>query len=362
MASDATAVAAGDAAEDPPGMHLDALRAYLRRHLRDADFGVLCEVSLIDGGRSNLTYLLDDGERRLVLRRGPLGHVLPTAHDMAREHRVVNALSNTAVPVPRPLLFCDDPAVIGAPFYVMERVDGTVLRTARESAGLTIAQADACSRALVETLAAIHHVDVAAAGLGNLGRPDGYMARQLRRWADQWQRSRTRDLPELDRLLAVLARVIPPMERATLVHGDYRVDNVIFQLDRGPRIGAVLDWEMATLGDPLADLGMLLLYWCPGDVPPVIDIQRVTEHGGFWTAEQVAAEYQRVSGTPLHDLDAYVVFAHLKLAIIVEGIHARFLAGETVGEGYESVGATVAPLVDRALAIARASSIPGLRD
>jgi aminoglycoside phosphotransferase (APT) family kinase protein len=342
-------------------VRLTALRGYLLRHLDPEEFGVLQEVSLIDGGRSNLTYLLSDGGRELVLRRGPLGHVLPTAHDMGREHRVVSALAHTRVPVPRPLLYCDDAEVIGAPFYVMEKVEGSVLRTAEDSAQLTPEQAEVISRALVATLAAVHHVDPHGAGLGNLGRPKGYMARQLRRWGDQWQRSKTRELPQLDRLLVLLADTLPPTEKGTLVHGDYRIDNVVLQLGPVPRIGAVLDWEMATLGDPLADLGMLLLYWCPSDVAPVIDIQKVTQHEGFWSAERVAAEYQRASGTPLHDLDAYVVFAHLKLAIIVENIHARYLAGETVGDGYESVGATVVPLVDRATAIARASSIAGLR-
>jgi aminoglycoside phosphotransferase (APT) family kinase protein len=361
VASDGAAAAADDVPGEPPGVHVSSLRAYLQRHLDDADFGTLHDVALIDGGRSNLTYMLSDGRRQLVLRRGPLGHVLPSAHDMGREFRVVSALAGTGVPVARPLLYCDDAAVIGAPFYVMERVDGTVLRSAAESAALNAEQAEACSRTLVETLVAIHKVDIHAAGLDDLGRARGYVTRQLRRWADQWLRSRTRDLPDIDRLLAVLADVLPPTGLGTLVHGDYRIDNVIFRLRGQPRIGAVLDWEMATLGDPLADLGMLLLYWCPDDVPPVIDIQKVTQHDGFWSADQVADEYARISGTPLHDLDAYVVFAHVKLAIIVEGIHARHLAGETVGDGYEALGATVQPLVERAMSIAAASRLPGLR-
>jgi aminoglycoside phosphotransferase (APT) family kinase protein len=346
--------------DEPPGVKFDSLRAYLALHLPADVFGPLQHVSLIDGGRSNLTYRLDDGERCLVLRRGPLGHVLPTAHDMAREHRVISGLAGTAVPVPRARLFCSDTSVIGAPFYVMDYVDGTILRTASDTAALTFEQADECSRALVETLVAIHGADRGAAGLGDLGRATGYMARQVRRWADQWQRAKTRELPDLDRLLTLLGRIIPPAERSTLVHGDYRLDNVIFVLDQRPRVAAVLDWEMATVGDPLADLGMLLLYWRPSDAPPVIEIQAVTGHPGFWSAERVAEEYERASGTRVHDLDAYVVFAHLKLAIIVEGIHARYLAGETVGLGYESIGETVVPLVERAVEIAKKSRLRGL--
>jgi len=309
-------------------------------------------VSLIAGGRSNLTYVVETPGRRLVLRRPPLGHVLPTAHDMRREWRVISALAPTAVPVPEPVAFCADPEVIGAPFYLMGHVDGAAVRTEEDAWALTPGQTRRLSERLAEVLAAIHAVDYERAGLGDFGRPEGYMARQLERWGQQWERSKTAELPAYDRLVTRLRERLPARSASTLVHGDYRLDNTLVRLSPDPDILAVVDWEMSTLGDPLADLGLTLTYWQdPGDeeraaIPVAAG---VTVAPGFLTARGFAAHYAKVSGADLSDLDFYVAFGNYKLAVIVAGIHARFKQGKTVGEGFEAIGAAVPTLVERAL-------------
>ena len=230
----------------------------------------LTDIRLIAGGRSNLTYRLavagPGGDRLLVLRRPPLGHVLPTAHDMSREFRVLSGLAGTEVPVARPVAFCDDAGVVGAPFYLMEYVPGTVLRSRQDTAALSAAQNAGLSDRLADMLAAIHGVDVEAAGLAGLGRGAGYLSRQLARWQRQWELSRSREVPGYDELVARLTATLPPEGETTLVHGDFRLDNVLVTVSPQPRIMAVVDWEMATLGDPLADLGLTLVYWTdPGE-------------------------------------------------------------------------------------------------
>src|SRR5580698_3329760 len=227
--------------------------------------GDLTDIELIAGGRSNLTYRVDLDSSRLVLRRPPLGHVLPTAHDMSREFRVLTALHGTDIPVPTPVAICADADVIGAPFYLMEFVDGVVLRTREDGERLTPAQARQLSDRLIEMLAAIHGVDIAATGLTGFGRPEGYLARQLSRWQRQWELSNTREMPGYDRLVERLAAGLPADSGHTLVHGDYRLDNMLVTLGATPAVAAVVDWEMSTLGDPLADLGLTLIYWADPD-------------------------------------------------------------------------------------------------
>src|SRR5580658_2435995 len=255
--------------QSPPGIPSPArLEGWLASHL--AEPCELTDIQLILGGRSNLTYRLvisaASGDRQLVLRRPPLGHVLPTAHDMSREFRVLSALSGTQVPVAAPVAFCTDAEVIGAPFYVMEYVPGMVLRTKADTAVLTQPQATDLSERLADMLAAIHGVDVAATGLSDLGRGAGYLRRQLDRWQRQWQLSASRDVPGYERLVDRLTAALPAEGETTLVHGDFRLDNVLVTVDPQPRIAAVVDWEMATLGDPLSDLGLTLVYWTePGE-------------------------------------------------------------------------------------------------
>ncbi|WP_068926103.1 phosphotransferase family protein [Planobispora rosea] len=332
-----------------PGIDWTRLTGWMAAHVPDA--GEPVEISLISGGRSNLTYALRTGDRRLVLRRPPLGHVLPTAHDMRREWRVISALAETPVPVPEPVAFCGDEDVIGAPFYLMGHVDGAAVRTWEDAAGLGPEQTRRLSERLAEVLAAVHAVDFRAVGLGDFGRPEGYMTRQLERWGQQWERSKTADLPEHDSLAARLRERLPARSASTLVHGDYRLDNTLVRLSPDPDILAVVDWEMSTLGDPLADLGLTLTYWQdPEDeerasVPVAAG---VTVAPGFLTAREFAAHYAKVSGTDIADLDFYVAFGTYKLAVIVEGIHARFKQGKTVGEGFEHIGAAVPTLLRRA--------------
>ena len=318
-------------------------------------------VRLIAGGRSNLTYLLEPGDEAapLVLRRPPLGHVLPTAHDMSREYRVLSALAGTAVPVPDPVALHPEPDVIGAPFYLMQYVPGLVLRSAEDGEQLTPAQARQLSEDFTDMLAAIHGVDLAATGLSGFGRPEGYMERQLARWQRQWELSASREVPGYTELTQRLAAGLPgralPAPEGTLVHGDYRLDNTLVTLDGGdsarPAIAAVLDWEMSTLGDPLADLGLALVYWAEQDDPESDELSvaaTVTAGPGFLTRTQVADRYAVATGRDVSGLGYYMAFGCFKLAVVLEGIHARFLQHKTVGEGFEREGAAVPSLIQRA--------------
>ena len=332
---------------DPPGLPVAAVE----RHLHEALPGLLqgpLTAELIAGGRSNLTYLLTDGRTRWVLRRPPLGHVLETAHDMGREHRLLAALHPTDVPVPEPLLL-GDPEVLGAPFYVMEHADGAVLRERSHLEPLAGAVADELAVELVEVLARLHRLDPTQVGLGDLGRPTGYLERQLSRWARQLESSRSRDLPELTQLGERLGADVPQEGGAAIVHGDYRLDNVVVRPDAaaGERVVAVLDWEMATLGDPLADLASTVVWWegmrgldlpvaaVPGDV------------AGFPGRDALVTAYAGSDGPSLDRLPWYLGFAFFKIAAIFEGIHYRSQQGLTVGDGFDRLGALVPPLVDR---------------
>jgi aminoglycoside phosphotransferase (APT) family kinase protein len=322
------------AVASPPGLDLERAAPYL------AEAGLTGPLtgSVISGGRSNLTYLVSGGTKRVVVRRPPLGHVLPSAHDMAREFRVISALATVGFPVPEPLLLCSDPEVIGAPFYVMEYVDGIVVR------GGEVPEASACGGKLVDLLVRLHGIDHEAVGLGDFGRPDGYLQRQVSRWHQQWERSKTRELPLLEEVTARLAKEIPDSQRAGIVHGDYRLDNVMFARDLST-ILAVMDWEMATIGDPLADVGLLVVYTDLAQLnllPPV--------PAGFPTGAELAARYAAATGIDVARLDWYVAFGNYKLAIISEGIHARYLQGKTVGAGFETFGPAVPRLIERAAA------------
>jgi aminoglycoside phosphotransferase (APT) family kinase protein len=320
----------------------------------------LPSVELIAGGRSNLTYRLtfpepaDSGQAqpsRFVLRRPPLGHVLPTAHDMGREFRVISALHGTDIPVAAPVAFCTDTDVIGSPFYVMEYVDGMVLRTREQAALISPGQARQVSERLAEMLAAIHGLDLAGAGLTDFGRPAGYMRRQLSRWQRQWELSVTREVPGYGELVGRLEAGLPEEGEGTLVHGDFRVDNVLLAVGVRPRIAAVVDWEMSTLGDPLADLALSLVYWADPRDSDWVDVEvgaTVTSGPGFLTREQFAATYAARSGRDLSGIGYYMAFGCFKLAVVLEGINARFLQNKTVGEGFDREGKAVPVLIRRA--------------
>jgi aminoglycoside phosphotransferase (APT) family kinase protein len=364
----------------PTGLDLDGLRSFLDRVCPGLVAGDL-SGELIQGGKSNLTYAVTDGTTNWVVRRPPLGHVLSTAHDMTREFSVMSALSDTPVPVPRMIALCEDAAVLGAPFYVMEYVHGTVYRTAREVAALGHDRAHELSLSVMDVMADLHSVDPAAVGLGDFGRPEGYLERQVRRWRTQLDSSRSRELPGIDELHAGLAQHVPPASGVAIVHGDYRLDNMI--VGEADRIVAVLDWEMATLGDPLADLGLSLVYWGlwldpvggglfgkppeAGSLPTPDDLAaRYARRGGLDRAARSAgsrgglARDARSSVSRPVDPDGlgwYLAFAYFKIAVILEGIYYRHQAGQTVGAGFDHVGAMVPLLVERGVLALRAAGL-----
>ncbi|MGY4682259.1 phosphotransferase family protein [Micromonospora aurantiaca (nom. illeg.)] len=357
MTDPAADVAAPSTGPAPRGLDLDRLATHLAVHRPDLS-GPL-SARLIAGGKSNLTYLLRAGDREVVLRRPPLGHVLATAHDMAREHRVISALAPTGVPVPEALLLCADESVIGAPFYLMAKVDGEVYRRREQTDALTAAQRRDLAMAMMDTLATLHRVEPAEVGLADFGRPEGYLARQVRRWAGQLDRSRSRPLPGIDELRDALAASVPEGANAgRIVHGDYRLDNLLATVDP-VAVRAVLDWEMATLGDPLADLGLLLTYWdVLGDSDhgagnPVAD--GIGPRAGFPTGAELIERYAGRSDVDVGPLHWHVALGCFKLAVICEGIHYRHTLGQTLGEGFDRIGDMVAPLVAHGLHAVRES-------
>jgi aminoglycoside phosphotransferase (APT) family kinase protein len=317
-----------------------------------ADVTPPLDFELIAGGHSNLTFRVTDAAgRRYVLRRPPLGHVLATAHDMSREHRIISALGPTDVPVATALGLCTDDSVNGAPFYVMDFVDGHVLRdAATASAALDEAGRRRAGESIVEVLARIHAVDVDAVGLGDLGKHEGYIARQLKRWYSQFQASNeltNRPVPLVHEIHDRLAAAIPEQQRTAIVHGDYRLDNCLVGDDGS--VVAVLDWEICTLGDPLADVGLLHVYWTERSDESAAMIGAATTAPGFPSRKEITARYAEASGLDLSQLDFYIAFGYWKLSCIIEGVYSRY-AGGAMGEatGFEAFDAQVTALAELA--------------
>ena len=291
-------------------------------------------LTLIAGGRSNLTFVVDDAAGyRFVLRRPPLGRLLPSAHDMAREHRILLALGSTVVPVPKILGFCDDAAVSDQPFYVMEFVDGQIFRTIDDALSIEPTDRTAISESLTDVLASLHSLDVNAIGLGGLGRHDGYIARQLGRWHQQFTASKLREVPLVDAVHNKLAKRIPTQQAVSVVHGDYRLDNTM--IGAKYRVAAVLDWEICTLGDPLADIGMLTVYSPTADDanPPLGSA--ATMAPGFLTPTQMTNRYATQSPLDLSDMNFYVAFGFWKLACILDGVYTRYKSGAMGNDGFD---------------------------
>ncbi|MCU1373284.1 MAG: putative aminoglycoside phosphotransferase [Actinomycetia bacterium] len=312
------------------------------------------KIDQLSGGSSNLTYRVRDGERDWVLRRPPLTHVLATANDMKREYTVQRGLHGTDVPVPEVVAFCADEAVIGGPFYLMEMLDGIVFNDASDVAHLDEAQSLAATHELVDVLARLHAVDPASVGLGEFGKPTGFVTRQVGRWSTQWEKSKQRELPEIDEVARILAANIPPEGGASIVHGDYSFNNTMFRKDEPARMLAVLDWEMSTLGDPLTDVGMVAMYW--GEVGEMMWAKR--EHpqphranAGFPSVDDLLERYALTSGRDLSGIAFYRALATFKLAVITEGAHAR-IAG-TDPERAPQVDASVRQLASAALDAAK---------
>jgi aminoglycoside phosphotransferase (APT) family kinase protein len=347
MGDEATDTADGTA-EAPQGIDRGGVEAWFAEHVPSAQLPL--SFDRISGGHSNLTYgVRDAAGGRWALRRPPLGKRLGSAHDMGREHRVVSALAQTPVPVAPVAGFCEDESVNEAPFYVMEFVEGPILRGLAE-AEVFPDEADrrAIGERVVDTLVEIHAVDPDAVGLAELGRKQDYVARQLHRWQGQWEKSKTRELPEIDAVHESLSARIPEQGPATIVHGDYRLDNMI--LTPEGEVAAVVDWELCTLGDPLADVGLLMVYWPEAGEELVALGQPATLAPGFPKREELKARYAKRSGRDLSQLDFFIALGYWKLAIILEGVYARYAAGQygKVDPGIEEFARLVERLAEAA--------------
>jgi aminoglycoside phosphotransferase (APT) family kinase protein len=347
MGDEATGTA-DDGAAAPQGIDRAGVEAWFAEHVEGAEPPLSFER--ISGGHSNLTYgVADASGRRWALRRPPLGKRLGSAHDMGREHKVVSALGPTGVPVAPVAGLCEDESVNGAPFYVMEFVEGPILRGLAEAEAFPDeADRRAIGERVADTLVAIHAVDPDAVGLGDLGRKEDYVARQLHRWQGQWEKSKTRELPAIDSVHERLAARIPAQGPATIVHGDYRLDNMI--LTAAGEVAAVVDWELCTLGDPLADVGLLMVYWPEAGDEGTSLGQPATMAPGFPSREELKARYAERSGRDLSDLDFFIALGYWKLAVILEGVYARYAAGQygKVDEGIQEFARLVERLADAA--------------
>jgi aminoglycoside phosphotransferase (APT) family kinase protein len=319
----------------PRGLDLPALQRWFAGHVPEAGGPLRAEI--LSGGRSNITYRVTDGRTTWVLRRPPLGVLTPSAHDMAREFRVVEALQDTAVPTARTVALCEDLDVLGVPFSVVGFSEGVVISSLEDLEALPQEDVDRCAFALVDAMAALHDVDHVAVGLGAFGRPEGYLVRQVRRWRDQWGIVATRELPDVETLHARLAERVGPESAHTIVHGDVRVDNAIYEAGDVGIVTALVDWEMATLGDPLADLGLHLVYRDPV-FEPVLGTSAASCSERMPDGPALAGRYAATSGRDVSDLDFYVALGYFKSAVIAEGIWARQQQGLSVVTGLERVG------------------------
>jgi aminoglycoside phosphotransferase (APT) family kinase protein len=340
--------------ERPPLLVLDAVRTFLDS--RGLGSGPI-EWRRIGDGQSNITYLLRRGEDRMVLRRGPRPPLPRSTHDMVREARIQQLLRPTGVPLPRIYAVCEDESVLGVPFYVMEALDGTVITDEVPAVLDSEEQRSATGEALVDTLVQLHAVDVRQREIASFGRPDGYLRRQVERFGALWDLNTTRSLPEVAQIGAWLGEHIPRSQAASVVHGDYRLGNVMFHPEAPARVQAVLDWEMATLGDPLADVGYLTATYTEGgeELTP-LDLSPVTRRPGYPTVSQIAERYAAATGLDLSPLPWYEALALWKAAIFCEAMYTRWLRGERPGDQF-------APTLERGVPLllerARARSVAG---
>ncbi len=346
-------------------LSLEKLEVYLRERLGD----LLAEnqlasseirISQFPGGHSNLTYLISLGSREFVLRRPPVGPVAPTAHDMPREYRLLEKINPHFPLAPRPFHLCEDASVIGVPFYLMERRRGLVIR--RETPpeiGDSLDLRRRVSESVVDTLTALHRVDIHSTGLDSIGKPVGFVTRQVRGWAERWQRAKTTEIKEIDEVIEWLQQRIPPepdpLNPATLVHNDFKLDNVMLDPADPARVVAVLDWEMCTTGDPLVDLGVLLCYWPEGADTEARreSISPVTTEPGWMTRAQLVQRYSEKSGRDVTGIAFYEVFALFKIAVVVQQIYFRYARGQTRDERFAGFGPRVEGLARAALDLAR---------
>jgi aminoglycoside phosphotransferase (APT) family kinase protein len=341
----------GDTAPIRPEERFDEERvaAHLRAHLPDMVGDNQIEFEQFPGGKANLTYLVRAGGTELVLRRPPLGPVAPKAHDMAREYRVLSVLHRAYPKAPQAYLLCEAPDVMEKPFFVMERRVGHVIREAwpsqLDAAGVT---ADAVGGRLVDALAELHAVDHGAVGLSDLGRPEGFVERQVAGWTQRWHRAREDDIPAMDRVADALGRSIPAPQASVLLHNDFKLDNTM--IGGSGEVVAVLDWDMATIGDPLVDLGTTLAYW-GGPGPTAVIAADSVVLGEAMGLDEVVDRYAAATGLDVTGVDWYRALAMFRIAVIVQQIYIRYRRGQTNDERFAELGATVEPLAEAALEI-----------
>jgi aminoglycoside phosphotransferase (APT) family kinase protein len=338
-----------DPVTDVAGIDVERVTEWLAVHV--PELRPPLSFTRVGEGQSNLTFRVDDsGSWRIVLRRPPLGEILASAHDVAREHRILSSLGPTGFPVPRTLGLCEDRDVTGAPFYAMEHVDGVILTRTSTAERLPPDVRAAVGRAIASALAQLHAVDLDAAGFGDFRRPESLISRQLRRWRRQWEASKTRDLAEIDEVADRLERRMPEERETVLLHGDYHLHNFVLGEDGSVR--AVLDWELCAAGDPLADVGQMVAYWNELRSSDGLFRDPVAALAGFPDASRLAASYAEASGRDLAELGYWVAFAYWKIAIIIEGVYRRWLNNPENGTD----AGTLAPSVARLAALAREAS------
>lgn len=341
MASDTAVVRKGEE------LNAAALAEYLEGRIEGAAGGV--EVEQFPGGHSNLTYLVRIRGREFVLRRAPLGPVAPKAHDMAREYRVLRAVHPHFPEAPQPYHLCEDPDVLGSVFFLMERRRGIILRDrVPEKIAAAPDHPRRISEAFIDCLSRLHAIDIASTGLVALGKPEGFVLRQVRGWSERWNRAKTEDLPVMDDVIEWLATSTPPTGGACLVHNDYKLDNIMLGGVAGERIEAVLDWEMATVGEPLADLGLALCYWSWANAPEVrtSGIPAISSQPGWFTRDELIERYAKKTGRDVSRASYFEVLGVFKLAVIIQQIYYRYRRGQTGDERFRSFG-------DRAKALAQ---------
>ncbi|MGH9874686.1 MAG: phosphotransferase family protein [Pyrinomonadaceae bacterium] len=362
MGKDTSTVRAGEE------LNLVRLNSYLREHLpaqlSDGDPTDALEIAQFPGGHSNLTYSIRYGSREFVLRRPPVGPVAPTAHDMPREYKLLSVINPHFPLAPKPVLLCEDSSVIGVPFYLMERRRGLIVRfKVPVEIGQDLALRRRLSESVVDTLVALHAVDIQSTGIVQIGKPAGFVGRQVRGWAERWQRSKTGELAEMDQVIDWLVNRIPEDDdvSATIVHNDFKLDNIMLDADDPARVVAVLDWEMCTVGDPLVDVGLFLSYSTMKGTSGAADrnssLRAVTNGPGWLTREEIIERYEARTGRDLSRIVFYETFARFKVAVVIQQIYFRYVQGQTHDERFRNFDGLVRELSQEALTLAEQSRI-----
>ncbi len=346
---------------DGEELDLAALDSYLRERLPSPESNSAVTVAQFPGGHSNLTYLVRYGNAEFVLRRPPVGPVAPTAHDMPREYKVLSVISPHFALAPKPVLLCEDNSIIGVPFYLMERRRGLIVRS-RDQLTEDVTLRRALSESVVDALIELHAVDIQTTGVAQIGKPAGFVGRQVRGWAERWQRSKTGELPEMDSVIEWLVNRIPAGENseATIVHNDFKLDNIMLAEDDSSRVVAVLDWEMCTVGDPLIDVGLFLSYWTMSggkSNDPNSSLRAITHGPGWLTREEIIERYQTQTGRVLSRIAFYETFARFKVAVVIQQIYYRYVKGQTRDERFRNFDQLVKELTLEALELAEASGV-----